>query len=59
MNRLEDDMEALKHKVNGIDLQINAHLIPTQGVFFDGQVFDAYGLTSKIIRSAKNTISFD
>jgi hypothetical protein len=56
MNRLEDNMEALKHKVDEIDLQINTHLIPTQGVFFDGQVFDAYGLTSKIIRSAKNTI---
>jgi hypothetical protein len=28
-------------------------LIPTQGVFFDGQVFDAYELASKIIRSAK------
>ena len=56
MNRLEDNMEALKHKVNEIDLQINTHLIPTQGVFFDGQVFDAYGLTSKIIRSAKNAI---
>lgn len=30
--------------------------IPTQGVFFDGQVFDAYELASKIIRSAKNSI---
>lgn len=30
--------------------------IPTQGVFFDGQVFDAYELTSKIIRSAKKSI---
>ena len=56
MNRLEDHMEALKHKVNEIDLQINTHIIPTQGVFFDGQVFDAYELTSKIIRSARNTI---
>ncbi len=56
MNRLEDNVEALKHKVNEIDLQINTHLIPIQGVFFDGQVFDAYTLTSKIIRSAKNTI---
>lgn len=27
--------------------------IPNQGVFFDGQVFDAYELASKIIRSAK------
>ena len=30
--------------------------IPNQGVFFDGQVFDAYELASKIIRSAKSTI---
>src|SRR5690554_1200843 len=31
--------------------------IPNQGVFFDGQVFDAYELTSKIIRSAKKNIT--
>jgi hypothetical protein len=31
-------------------------LIPAQGVFFDGQVFDAYELASKIIRSAKKNI---
>jgi hypothetical protein len=30
--------------------------IPNQGVFFDGQVFDAYELVSKIIRSAKKDI---
>jgi phage regulator Rha-like protein len=30
--------------------------IPTQGVFFDGQIFDAYELTSRIIRSAKTSI---
>lgn len=31
-------------------------LIPNQGVFFDGQVFDAYELASKIIRSSKQSI---
>jgi hypothetical protein len=31
-------------------------VIPSQGVFFDGQVFDAYELASKIIRSAKSSI---
>ncbi|MFN5849689.1 MAG: RhuM family protein, partial [Chitinophagales bacterium] len=56
MNRLEDNVEAIKNKVNQIDLQINTHLIPTQGVFFDGQVFDAYVLASKIIGSAKKSI---
>jgi hypothetical protein len=30
--------------------------IPSQGVFFDGQVFDAYELASRIIRSAKTSI---
>ena len=30
--------------------------IPNQGVFFEGQVFDAYELASKIIRSAKISI---
>jgi hypothetical protein len=56
INRVEDSLEALKSKVNQIDLQINTHLIPTQGVFFDGQVFDAYVLASKIIGSAKKSI---
>ena len=31
-------------------------LIPTQGVFFEDQVFDAYKLTSRIIRSTKKSI---
>ena len=56
MNRIENNVDALKTRVNEIDLQINAHLIPTQGVFFDGQVFDAYHLAAKIIRSAKQSI---
>jgi hypothetical protein len=30
--------------------------IPAQGVFFDGQVFDAYELASRIIRFAKTSI---
>jgi hypothetical protein len=56
MNRIEDNVHALSEKVNQIDLQINTHLIPTQGVFFDGQIFDAYELASRIIRSAKKSI---
>jgi hypothetical protein len=56
INRLEENVENIKNKVNEIDLQINTHLIPTQGVFFDGQVFDAYVLASKIIGTAKKSI---
>ncbi|NBP29512.1 MAG: DNA-binding protein [Flavobacteriia bacterium] len=56
INRLEDHLVDLTKKVNQIDLQINTKLIPTQGVYMDGQVFDAYELTSRIIRSAKQRI---
>lgn len=34
----------------------NRDNIPSQGVFFEGQVFDAYELASKIIRSARKSI---
>jgi len=56
MNRLEDNFEHIKNKVDQIELQVNSQLIPTQGVFFDGQIFDAYELMTRIIRSAKKEI---
>lgn len=56
MNRIENNVENLAEKVNTISLQIQSSAIPNQGVFFNGQVFDAYELASKIIRSAKTSI---
>ncbi|MCL2844312.1 MAG: virulence RhuM family protein [Chitinivibrionia bacterium] len=56
MNRIEDSVEALKCRVNEIDLQINTHLIPTQGVFSQGQIFDAYVFATNLIKSATKTI---
>ena len=56
MNRIEDNIQSLSEKVNQIDLQIHTNTIPTQGVFFEGQVFDAYELFSNIIRKAKTNI---
>lgn len=56
INRIEENVDKLSKRVNEVDLQINTHLIPSQGVFFDGQVCDAYELATKIIRSAKKSI---
>lgn len=56
MNRIEDNIQSLTEKVNQIDLQIHTNTIPTQGIFFEGQVFDAYELFSKIIRKATTNI---
>jgi hypothetical protein len=50
--QLETDQK-FEHVFNALE---NKGAIPDQGVFFDGQVFDAYGLTSKIIRSANKSI---
>jgi len=57
INRLENKLEILTNKVEEMDLQINTRALPTQGVFFDGQIFDAYELTSRIIRSAQESIT--
>lgn len=56
INRLEDNLHNLTQKVNQIDFTISTHQIPTQGVFFEGQIFDAYELISKIIKTAQKQI---
>lgn len=56
MNRIENTVENLADKVKEIDLQIKSNIIPPQGVFFEGQIFDAYQLASKIIRAATKSI---
>ena len=43
-------------KIEKVFKALEGDRIPAQGVFFDGQVFDAYELASKIIRSAKQSI---
>ena len=56
MNRIEDNVGQLTKKVNEIDLQLNTNLPPKQGLFFDGQVFDAYIFVSNLIKSANKSI---
>ena len=55
-NRIEDDVYSLKQKVDKIDLQISAEQLPKQGIFFEGQVFDAYQFVSDLFRRAERTI---
>ena len=57
ITRLENKLEGLTNKFEEMDIQINTKALPTQGVFFDGQIFDAYELTSRIIRSAQESIT--
>ena len=38
------------------DLLIKTHLTPNEGIFYDGQIFDAYQFVSDIVKSAKKSI---
>ncbi len=57
MDSIERKQLETDHKFEEVFRALEAkETLPTQGVFFDGQVFDAYELASKIIRSAKQNI---
>ena len=51
---LENDVALLKSKVNL--LEDTKQLPPKQGIFFDGQIFDAYAFVADLIKSAKVSI---
>ncbi len=56
MDRIENDVHYLKEKVNEFDLQIKTNMPPNEGIFYDGQIFDAYQFVSKLIKSANKSI---
>lgn len=56
MNNLENQVYELKDQLSKIDIQLQTELPHTQGVFFDGQVFDAYVFVNDLIKSANHSI---
>jgi hypothetical protein len=54
--KIEGDVWYLKNKVNDIDFQIHTNLPPNEGIFYDGQIFDAWLFVSNLIKSAENSI---
>lgn len=50
---LENDVTILKETINII---VDNNLAPSQGIFYDGQIFDAHNFVSDLIRKAKNKI---
>ena len=55
-NRLNHVEERLIEHDNQIKSLVQQALPPKQGVFFNGQIFDAYQFVSDLIRSAKRSI---
>ena len=53
---LENDMQNIKQKLNEIDIKVNTSLPAKEGIFYDGQIFDAYVFATQLIKKAKKSI---
>jgi len=54
---LEQEVLSLQNKVTHIETKLqDKSLKPTQGIFYDGEVFDAYVFIADLIKSAKHSI---
>lgn len=54
---LENEVTALKLKVKYISSSLKKQRDkPTQGIFFDGQIYDAYAFINDLLKSAKNEV---
>lgn len=56
IDRIENNYENLSKEVKQISLQLKTQELPNQGIFFNGQVFDAYVFVSELIKKAKSDI---
>ena len=56
LEKVENDVFHIKEKVNSIEFQINTNLPPNEGIFYDGQIFDAWQFVSTLIKEAKKSI---
>ena len=55
-NRIENIEKKLFEHDSKIEFLLNTSLPPNQGIFYDGQVFDAYSFVSKLVKSAKISV---
>ena len=54
--QLQEHTEQIHTLQNKVDFFVRTALPPVEGVFYDGQIFDAYAFASDLIRSARKRI---
>ncbi len=54
--QLESNFHKMNERIEHIELTLKTNELPTHGIFFDGQIFDAYSFFSDIIQKAKHSI---
>jgi hypothetical protein len=54
---LENDVNVLKSQLNEVKSLVKHNQLEThQGIFYDGQIYDAYSFANDLLKSAKNEI---
>lgn len=56
MNRIETNFEKLTDEVSKISLQLKTKEYPKHGIFYEGEIFDAYVFVANLIKNAKKDI---
>ena len=56
LENIEQHQIVADQRINEVFRRLDAGQQPAQGIFFDGQIFDAYTFVSDLIRSAKKSI---
>lgn len=56
VDKLENRLDEMDQLLGTISLQLKTQELPTQGIFFDGQVFEAYAFTSELIKKAQKEV---
>ena len=56
VDRIENNLEELTKEMSKISLQLKTNELPTHGIFFEGQIFDAYVFANDLIKKANKTI---
>lgn len=54
--RIENELYEIRKRVDEFDFQLKTNLPPHEGIFFDGQIFDAWNFVSGLIKSAKSSV---
>lgn len=54
--QLQEHSEQIQHLEEQVDFFVRTSLPPVEGVFYDGQIFDAYAFASDLIKSATENI---
>ena len=55
-NKLQEHTEQIQELQNKVDFFIRTSLPPKEGIFADGQIYDAYEFVERLIKSAKKSI---